>query len=854
MLSRISRRARAALATLVPLALAATAVGAGGASPAAAATPTYTITTGATGTYAYADDTPAYPFIDSDGKFSFQSSHSLYGGSQGRAWQFWTGKDIDTGVTRAAIASAPDNADTTARCNNSPTGQLSSYDPKGSPTSGYAERNYCDLIGVWVDPDTGDWYGAVHNEFTPSPFGDGLHYDSIDYAQSTDHGATWTIKDHIITSPFTTWRANDQLWTMAADGSVRLGGGSGGKCLDVSGGGTAAGTTVGTYGCTGNANQKWTATGGTLVNPASDLCLTASGTGAGSTFTIQGCGTSPAPATQAFTTPATGTKGRLTSSGTTTCVDGSTTLRLAACNDPTRDGRDQFPNQTYYYGDGDPKLFVDHASGYFYLYYDTQILNQSGGGRVDLGHVARAPISGKMAPSTWKKWHGGTWTEPGTGGKEADLVPSDGTSPGYLDDVYDPANTGTTAQQLAAGRLPSAPPLAWLDVAYDAYLGKYISMARPENPTTSSPLHVYATSDLATQQWVDIGTVSNPSGGAWYRSLLDGTSKTANYLVGKTFRNYCMYSCTSTGGTEWVTTTIDTAPDNLPTPPVGPGTAYRIAAGDGLSLAQSGATLTTTATNSSSAAQSWTFTATGDGFFTIANAASGQNIGVDDTVDAGRAWGAPLGLGTGTGVGRQWFLQAVNDTALPAGGYRLVNRYSGQALSLNPGGAGTAPQRDWSNPGTAGDTHPVNAQTLTFPTGTANLIPTGDLESGDLSGWTVHNAAVVTDTTAHSPTHDLRLTSGAGDYATMEYTVTGLTPNTTYTFSGWVRADSGSSTSVGVKNHGAAQVTTHSAATGWTPVSDTFTTGTTNTSATVFCYLPSASATSTCDDLTLTVG
>jgi hypothetical protein len=37
-------------------------------------------------------------------------------------------------------------------------------------------------------------------------------------------------------------------------------------------------------------------------------------------------------------------------------------------------------------------------------------------------------------------------------------------------------------------------------------------------------------------------------------------------------------------------------------------------------------------------------------------------------------------------------------------------------------------------------------------------------------------------------------------------------------------------------------------------VSGTFTTGATNTSATVFCYLPSASATSTCDDLTLTAG
>ncbi|WP_329562160.1 RICIN domain-containing protein [Kitasatospora sp. NBC_01266] len=850
---RTPRRARAALASLVPLALAVTCVAP--VTSAGATTPSYTITTGTTGSYAYADDTPAYPFIDSNGQFYFQSSHSLYAGSDSRAWNFYTGTDIDTNVSKAAISSAPDNADTTVRCNTSPTGQMSTYDPRGSQTSGYAEKNYCDLIGVWVDPDTGTWYGAVHDEFTPSPFGDGLHYDSIDYAQSTDHGSTWTITDHMITSPFTTWRENDQLFTPATDGSVHT---NGGQCLDITGGGTTAGTAVGKYGCTGNANQKWTVSNGTLVNPASGLCLTASGTGAGSTFTLQTCS---GATTQTLTTPAAGAKGQIKLTGTpTSCIDSTSTLQLAACNDPSKDGKAQFPNQTYYYGDGDPKLFVDYASGYFYLYYDTQILNQAGGGRVDLGHVARAPISGKMAPSSWTKWYNGSWTQPGQGGKEADLIASDGTTSGYINDAYNPANTGTTAQQLTAGQLPSAAPLAWLDVAYDAYLGMYISTARPENPVTATPLHFYGTTDLSTQKWVDLGTTSSPSGAAWYRSLLDGTSRTANQLVGKSFRNYCMYSCGTLSSAGYVNTTIDTAAANLPVPPVTTGSAYQIAAGSGQYLAQSGSTLTTAAGSSTSASQAWTFTATGDGFFTIANAASGQNIGVNDTANSGRAWGAPLTLSTGTSVGYQWFVQAVNDANLPSGSYRLVNRYSGQALSLTTGtgGAATAPQRDWANTGTSGDTHAVNAQTLTFPAGSANanLIPGGNFESGNLTGWTVHNATIVTDAAAHSPSHDLQLAAPAGDYATMEYTVTGLTPNTTYTYSGWVRADSGASTSVGVKNFGGTQVTTHSTATGWTPVSNTFTTGPTNSTATVFCYLPAgaATATSTCDDLSLTTG
>ncbi|MCC9307122.1 putative Ig domain-containing protein [Kitasatospora sp. RB6PN24] len=151
-------------------------------------------------------------------------------------------------------------------------------------------------------------------------------------------------------------------------------------------------------------------------------------------------------------------------------------------------------------------------------------------------------------------------------------------------------------------------------------------------------------------------------------------------------------------------------------------------------------------------------------------------------------------------------------------------------------------------------TKATGTTTFTWTVGSPNLIPAGNFESGGLAGWTTHNAGVVTDPSAHGPTHDLQLKSGAGDYATMEYTVTGLSPNTTYTYSGWVRADSGSSTSFGVKNYGGAQVTAHTSATGWTPVSDTFTTGATSTSATVFCYLPSASATSTVDDLSLTDG
>ncbi|MFC7615463.1 hypothetical protein ACFQV2_20150 [Actinokineospora soli] len=273
------------------------AVLAAGGSSTAAPLATYTVTVDSIGGYSHPTDTPAGTYIDKDGTFYFQQSASLYGATQPRYWAFFTGSNFETATKSSAISDAVNpnnpsdkNNDTTWRCNNSPTGLESTYAPSGS---GYSQRNFCTLIGVWVDPDTGDWYGLVHNEFTPQPFGDGLHYDSIDYAVSTDQGRTWTIRDHVITSPYSTKR-----------------------------------------------------------------------------------------------------------------------------NDTTA-----FPHQTYHYGTGDQRLFVDTASGYFYVFYGSRIVDKAGGWKAFYGHVARSPISSKMAKGSWQKWYGGAWTQPGVGGRESTMVP-----------------------------------------------------------------------------------------------------------------------------------------------------------------------------------------------------------------------------------------------------------------------------------------------------------------------------------------------------------------------------------------------------------------------------------------------
>nr|WP_241741139.1 RICIN domain-containing protein [Streptomyces sp. L2] len=576
------------------------ALGGGTPSPASAATPVYDVTVGTPVPFANPTDTPATPFTDRDGTFHYQQSAALYGAADPRSWDFYTGTDFDTAtfddrLSKAVNPADPDdrNDDTTWRCDNSPTGREATYAPSGS---GYAQKNYCDLSGVWIDPDTGDWYGLVHNEFTPQPFGDGLHYDAIDYAVSTDRGRTWTIEDHVLTSPYSTKR-------------------------------------------------------------------------------------------------------------------GDTTA---------------FPNQTYSYGDGDQRLFVDTASGYFYVYYGSRIVDKKGGWKAFYEHVARAPISAKMAPGSWRKWYDGSWSQPGTGGKESNLVPVDAGHPtGYTPaaDEYDPANTGTAAEQIAAGKMPPTSPLFVMNIAYDAYLGLYIGEPQAVDQSGDSPQYFYATDDLAHPKWRRIGDTGGYTDASWYRWFLDGANRTGSAVVGRTFRSYCSFGCSNGAYGEYVDVTVDSSGRSAP--PVRTGTAYRIAGGAGrvLAAARHGSATTSVAAGTRSARAVWTFTPTGDGAFTIADARH-HLLGVDSSAASGRAWGArptvtPATAG-GPAVGQQWF---VIPSASHDGTCRLVNRYSGLTLGLSatPGRqAETTPVRSWTDhsgsPVGAGRT--AAEQTLT-------LIPAG---------------------------------------------------------------------------------------------------------------------------------
>lgn len=313
-----------------------------------------------------------------------------------------------------------------------------------------------------------------------------------------------------------------------------------------------------------------------------------------------------------------------------------------------------------------------------------------------LAHVARSPISAKMASGSWQKWFDGGWSQPGVGGRESNMVPvSAPGDTGYtpVADDYDPANTGNVSQQIAAGQLPRKSDLFIMNIAYNAHLGLYLGA--PEAVDSVVPQRYYVTDDLTTQKWRLIGDTGSYTNQSWYRWFVDAANKTNSTIIGKQFRSYCAVACSNNAGGEYTTQTITSS---VPAPsPVDGSRKYRIGLGDGRVLAQGAGTATTSvASTTGSDREAWQFSPDGDGSYRVANAATGGLLGVD-AVQAGRAWGAKPTVTSSSTVGQQWF---VIPSTVDKGTFRLVNRYSGLVLGLSGNTsrlAETTPTRSWTD-------------------------------------------------------------------------------------------------------------------------------------------------------------
>jgi hypothetical protein len=135
-----------------------------------------------------------------------------------------------------------------------------------------------------------------------------------------------------------------------------------------------------------------------------------------------------------------------------------------------------------------------------------------------------------------------------------------------------------------------------------------------------------------------------------------------------------------------------------------------------------------------------------------------------------------------------------------------------------------------------------------------NLLVNPGFESGALTPWS--GTQVYISGNVRTGSYGARLGSSGGASATLQQTVTGLKPGTTYTVRGWLRvASSGISVQLGADGYGGAKTATAVTATVYTQSSLSFTTGSSSTSARIYVSKPSISTTlAYADDFELVEG
>ena len=157
----------------------------------------------------------------------------------------------------------------------------------------------------------------------------------------------------------------------------------------------------------------------------------------------------------------------------------------------------------------------------------------------------------------------------------------------------------------------------------------------------------------------------------------------------------------------------------------------------------------------------------------------------------------------------------------------------------------------FGNPVTTAGTHNIGADDS--PTA-ANVVADAGFESGGCAGWACYLGASAVSGHARSGSSSVQLPPNSG----AEQTISGLSPNSTYTLTGWGETSiAGQCALLGVKSFDSsgAQDTACLNTTAYTRGSVTFTTGPTNTSARIFIYNPSGNtATAWGDDLAVNTG
>ncbi|MEV0468695.1 carbohydrate binding domain-containing protein [Streptomyces prunicolor] len=131
-----------------------------------------------------------------------------------------------------------------------------------------------------------------------------------------------------------------------------------------------------------------------------------------------------------------------------------------------------------------------------------------------------------------------------------------------------------------------------------------------------------------------------------------------------------------------------------------------------------------------------------------------------------------------------------------------------------------------------------------------NLLSNAGFETGSLSPWTQASGTASSVTASNSRTGADALTTAASGSGANQ-SLTGLSPSTTYLLTGWGKAaTAGETLAIGVKGFGGTETYTNVASTSYSQAAILFTTGSSSTTATVYCW-KNAGGTGAgyCDDL-----
>ena len=115
----------------------------------------------------------------------------------------------------------------------------------------------------------------------------------------------------------------------------------------------------------------------------------------------------------------------------------------------------------------------------------------------------------------------------------------------------------------------------------------------------------------------------------------------------------------------------------------------------------------------------------------------------------------------------------------------------------------------------------------------SNLIVDPDLENG-LAAWVLNSGASRIGSNANSGNFALALGDGGG----ASQTVTGLSPNTTYLFSGWCKTTNNAVVNLGVKLYGGNEMVQYTTSSTYTQLLIKFTTGPASTTANIYINNP----------------